>query len=95
MPSVVTIDVQARGGQAAGSGSGVILSEDGYVLTNSHVATLDGAAADPVLRVTASDASCPAAGSFSVCPARRSDGESRPFTEASVFQSNPYFRANE
>ncbi|WP_168915296.1 S1C family serine protease [Microcella flavibacter] len=55
MPSVVTIDVQARGGQAAGSGSGVILSEDGYVLTNSHVATLDGAATDPVLRVTASD----------------------------------------
>ncbi len=53
MPSVVTIDVQ--GGGAAGSGSGVILSEDGYVLTNSHVATLDGAAADPTLRVTASD----------------------------------------
>ena len=54
MPSIVTLNVSATGG-AAGSGSGVILSDDGYVLTNSHVATLDGATADPTIRVTTHD----------------------------------------
>ncbi|UYO98141.1 trypsin-like peptidase domain-containing protein [Microbacterium sp. M28] len=53
LPSVVTISVQ--GTNEAGSGSGVILSEDGYVLTNAHVATLGGAVADPTIRVTTSD----------------------------------------
>ncbi|GAA2929600.1 trypsin-like peptidase domain-containing protein [Microbacterium luteolum] len=53
LPSVVTIEV--AGSQEAGSGSGVIISEDGYVLTNTHVVTLGGAVADPSIRVTASD----------------------------------------
>lgn len=53
LPSVVTIEVAGAG--AGGSGSGVVLSEDGYVLTNAHVATLGGAAADPRIRVTSSD----------------------------------------
>ena len=53
MPSVVTLQVQ--GGGTAGNGSGVILSEDGYVLTNNHVATLEGATSEPAIRVTLSD----------------------------------------
>jgi putative serine protease PepD len=38
-PSVVTIYV--HNGSGSGSGSGVVLSADGYVLTNNHVVTLD------------------------------------------------------
>lgn len=41
-PSVVTLEVQSSSAQ--GSGSGIVYSEDGYILTNAHVATLDGAA---------------------------------------------------
>ena len=51
--SVVTIAVQGDG--ASGSGSGVFLSDDGYVLTNAHVATLSGATADPAVTVQTSD----------------------------------------
>ncbi|MHA6668949.1 S1C family serine protease [Homoserinimonas sp. A447] len=51
--SVVTISVRGEG--ASGSGSGVFLSDDGYVLTNAHVATLSGATADPALKVQTSD----------------------------------------
>ena len=52
-PSVVTLDVQSQ--SAAGSGSGVIYSDDGYILTNAHVVTLDGAAEDVKIRVKLSD----------------------------------------
>ncbi|CAH0132450.1 MULTISPECIES: trypsin-like peptidase domain-containing protein [unclassified Microbacterium] len=53
LPSVVTI--QVAGSSESGSGSGVVLSDDGYVLTNTHVVTLGGAEADPTIRVTTSD----------------------------------------
>lgn len=52
-PSIVTIGASA--GNAAGTGSGIILTDDGYVLTNSHVVTLDGAAGDASIDVTTSD----------------------------------------
>jgi putative serine protease PepD len=40
LPSVVKIDVS--GSQGAGSGSGIILSSDGEILTNNHVAEIAG-----------------------------------------------------
>jgi len=52
-PSVVTIDVSSK--SAGGTGSGVILSDDGYVLTNTHVVTLDGAASDVKIEVKSND----------------------------------------
>lgn len=48
-PSVVTIS--ATGSSSAGTGSGVILTADGYVLTNNHVATLDGATSNATITV--------------------------------------------
>ncbi|MFC6355071.1 S1C family serine protease [Luethyella okanaganae] len=57
-PSVVTIavaDGSSTSSSTGGTGSGVILSADGYVLTNTHVVTDDGKIANPVIRVTASD----------------------------------------
>lgn len=52
-PSVVTVSVQ--GADAAGTGSGVILTEDGYILTNTHVVTLDGEAAKTTINVQSYD----------------------------------------
>jgi putative serine protease PepD len=48
-PSVVTISV--TGSTGGGSGSGIVLSEDGYILTNNDVATLDGATGDATSQV--------------------------------------------
>ncbi|HEU0256801.1 MAG TPA: trypsin-like peptidase domain-containing protein, partial [Microbacteriaceae bacterium] len=49
-PSVVTINV--TGAQESGTGSGIVLTKDGYVLTNTHVVTLDGDAANVQISVT-------------------------------------------
>jgi putative serine protease PepD len=51
LPSVVKIDVS--GPQGAGSGSGIILSSDGQILTNNHVVELAGDSG--TLRVTFND----------------------------------------
>ncbi|AYJ48716.1 S1C family serine protease [Rhodococcus sp. P1Y] len=53
LPSVVQI--QVTGSQAEGEGSGVILSSDGLILTNNHVAT--GAGANGKLTVAFNDGS--------------------------------------
>ncbi len=53
LPSVVKIDVVGQ--QGAGSGSGVVLSSDGEILTNAHV--VEGAGADATLSVSFNDGS--------------------------------------
>ncbi|PYI69485.1 hypothetical protein CVV68_02510 [Arthrobacter livingstonensis] len=53
MPSVVTIS--ATSGNSGGTGSGIILDTAGHILTNTHVVTLDGAAAHATIQVQTSD----------------------------------------
>jgi putative serine protease PepD len=53
-PSVVTISVSDSNGNA-GSGSGVVMTKTGYILTNTHVVTLEGATASPVIEVKTSN----------------------------------------
>ncbi|MFD1720201.1 S1C family serine protease [Amnibacterium endophyticum] len=52
-PSVVTIQVAAS--NESGTGSGIVLSSDGYVLTNNHVVTLDGDSSSGTISVTTTD----------------------------------------
>ena len=52
-PSVVTINVAAS--DEAGTGSGIVLSADGYVLTNTHVVTLDGDTSNTTIQVETND----------------------------------------
>lgn len=51
--SVVTISVDGSG--SSGIGSGVILTADGYILTNTHVVTLEGATSSATIQVKFSD----------------------------------------
>jgi putative serine protease PepD len=52
-PSVVTISVSS--GSSGGTGSGIILDTEGHILTNTHVVTMDGAAADAAVEVRTND----------------------------------------
>jgi putative serine protease PepD len=52
-PSVVTISVSS--GSSGGTGSGIILDTEGHILTNTHVVTLDGAAASAAVEVRTTD----------------------------------------
>lgn len=53
-PSTVTIEVSSRAG--SGTGSGVIYSADGYIITNAHVVTMQGASfSNTDVRVELSD----------------------------------------
>ena len=52
-PSVVTI--KATSGSDGGTGSGIILDNDGHILTNTHVVTLDGKTANATIEVRTSD----------------------------------------
>lgn len=53
LPSVVTISVTR--GSTGGSGSGIVVDQEGHILTNQHVATLAGATAQGTIDVMTSD----------------------------------------
>jgi S1-C subfamily serine protease len=46
-PSVAAVRVHGRGGRQAGAGSGFLFTQDGYLLTNSHVARAGGRVPTP------------------------------------------------
>jgi len=52
-PSVVTI--KATSGSDGGTGSGIILDDQGHILTNTHVVTLDGATANADIEIRTND----------------------------------------
>jgi putative serine protease PepD len=52
-PSVVTIS--ATSGSSGGTGSGIILDDQGHILTNTHAVTLDGKTASATLEVRTSE----------------------------------------
>ena len=52
-PSVVTIDVS--GSSSSGTGSGIILDDQGHILTNTHVVTLGGTVSSPTIEVQTND----------------------------------------
>lgn len=52
-PSVATISV--TGSSQSGSGSGVVLDNDGHILTNTHVVTLDGTTSNASIQVKLSN----------------------------------------
>ncbi|NUP59043.1 MAG: PDZ domain-containing protein [Pseudarthrobacter sp.] len=52
-PSVVTIS--ATSGSSGGTGSGIVLDDQGHILTNTHVVTLDGQTANAALEIRTSD----------------------------------------
>lgn len=52
-PSVVTIAVSGAG--SGGSGSGIVLDDEGHILTNTHVVTLGGQVSDAAVEVRTSD----------------------------------------
>jgi putative serine protease PepD len=52
-PSVVTIS--ATSGSSGGTGSGIVLDDQGHILTNTHVVTLDGQTANANLEVRTND----------------------------------------
>jgi putative serine protease PepD len=51
-PSVVTIS--ATSASSGGTGSGIILDNDGHILTNTHVVTLDGQTASAAIEIRTS-----------------------------------------
>ena len=57
--SVVTISTASRSG--AGSGSGVVLDDQGHILTNNHVVTMGGQTSDAEITVQTADGSVYAA----------------------------------